>query len=98
MVADAMKAIIPSAVALLLLAACVPMGTGMPGPPTPGLPGPGNEQAKDEAFRQGFGFGQRDARLGRQANYMTYNNYYNSSTKKDFANGYMSGYRRGSRP
>lgn len=75
----------------------IPGGPGFPAPAPP-VPGVASADARDKAFREGFGFGQRDARLGKQANYMLYNNYYDSTTKKDFANGYMSGYRRGGRP
>ena len=38
-------------------------------------------------------FGRRDARNGKQANYMLYNTQYNASTKEDFGQGYMNGYR-----
>jgi hypothetical protein len=103
------RIILPAAIVpVLLLSSCydVPPGPGYY-PPSPGYrpppvvgppPGPNlSQQAKDEAYRQGFGFGRRDGSLGRNANYMVYNNYYTSATKKDFAAGYMAGYRRGSR-
>ncbi|RYD63917.1 MAG: hypothetical protein EOP83_10980 [Verrucomicrobiaceae bacterium] len=94
----------------LVLSSCVPPPGGyyapappVPGPPrppgppyAPGPPVPGGalQAQRDQAYQQGWGFGRKDAMQGRQANYLLYNNYYTSATKKDFANGYMNAYRR----
>jgi hypothetical protein len=89
---------------LLALAACIPVaqtGPGYPvtgpgyGPPRPPV-GPVYNNSTDphrKAYEDGFMFGRRDARNGKQANYMLYNTQYNAATKKDFGQGYMNGYR-----
>ena len=56
-------------------------------------PGYNNVDAQRKAYDDGFMFGRRDARLGRQANYLVYNNQYNAATKKEFSRGYLNGYR-----
>ncbi|WP_193212310.1 hypothetical protein [Luteolibacter marinus] len=84
----------------LMLSSCgdMPMG-GVPGPPMPGpVPGGNNlAEQQDKAFNQGFGFGRRDANLGKPSNPLLYNNYYNSQTKNHFTRGYYAGYRKGGR-
>jgi hypothetical protein len=68
-----------------------------PGPAYPPVPPPrpgyNAVDARRKAYDDGFMFGRRDARLGKQANYLLYNNQYNSMTKQDFTRGYMNGYR-----
>ena len=45
-----------------------------------------------DAYRKGYQFGRRDARQGRTRNFMRYRGEYNSSTKKQFAEGYLMAY------
>lgn len=74
----------------LLASSCVP-----PGDLSPSVPGVApSKKAEDDAFEQGYVFGKRDAEMGRESNYMRFNDYYNSTTKNAFARGYMSGYRK----
>lgn len=77
------------------LASCVAVVAPGPSYPPPGpvAPGYGNANAQREAYDNGFMFGRRDARLGRQANYLLYNNQYNAATKQEFSRGYLNGYR-----
>ncbi len=91
------RTILPAFTAALLLNACISSPPGVPGGPTPPIPGVASKEDEDKAFRQGYGFGKRDAELGKQSNFMLYNNYYDSSTKNTFSRGYMSGYRHGQR-
>ncbi|BCX50066.1 hypothetical protein HAHE_39740 [Haloferula helveola] len=79
-----------STFAVLTLSSCVVD----PYPPVSGPIGASHD-AERKAYEQGFGFGRKDARAGRNSNFMLYNNYYNSSTKKEFQAGYNAGYRRG---
>jgi hypothetical protein len=83
--------------ASLALSSCVAVVSPGPSYPPVGPPvGPGygsNVDAQRKAYEDGFMFGRRDARNGKQANYMLYNTQYNASTKKDFGQGYMNGYR-----
>jgi hypothetical protein len=88
---------------VLAVAACIPPApggyypspvTGPPPVPGPPVPGGALQAQRDQAYQQGWGFGRKDAMQGRQANYLLYNNYYTSATKKDFAAGYMNAYRR----
>ena len=77
------------------LASCVAVVAPGPAYPPPGPVGPGynNVDAQRKAYDDGFMFGRRDARLGRQSNYLLYNNQYNAATKKEFGRGYLNGYR-----
>ena len=88
-----MKMILTSLAAVFVLSSCFPSGPGLPGSPGMPIPGVATKKQEDEAFRQGYGFGRRDRRLGRVSNFMLYNNYYNSTTKNAFARGYMTGYK-----
>jgi hypothetical protein len=77
------------------LASCVAVVAPGPAYPPAGPPRPGYNpvDAQRKAYDDGFMFGRRDARLGKQANYLLYGNQYNSSTKREFSRGYMNGYR-----
>lgn len=94
-----MKSLLPlSLVASLGLTSCVAVVSPGPtyppvGPPPPGPGYNNNADAQRKAYEDGFMFGRRDARLGKQANYLLYNNQYNSMTKQEFTRGYMNGYR-----
>ena len=92
-----MKSLHPLAlVASLCLTSCVAVVAPGPTYPPVGPSGPGynnNVDAQRKAYEDGFMFGRRDARLGKQANYLLYNNQYNSMTKQEFSRGYMNGYR-----
>lgn len=55
--------------------------------------GPGYQDESREVNRRGYNLGIRDARLGRAANPLLYNNLYDARTKDDFGRGYMTGYR-----
>jgi hypothetical protein len=77
------------------LASCVAVvapGPAYP-PPVPVAPGYGHPDAQRKAYEDGFMFGRRDARLGKQANYLLYNNQYTAATKREFSRGYLNGYR-----
>jgi hypothetical protein len=80
------------AAALTSCVAVVAPGPSYP-PPGPVGPGYGNADAQRKAYEDGFMFGRRDARLGKQANYLLYNNQYNAATKSEFSRGYLNGYR-----
>ncbi len=75
-----------------ILSSCVPPAPGDLSPSVPGVAP--SKKAEDDAFEQGYVFGKRDAEMGRESNYMRFNDYYNSTTKNAFARGYMSGYRK----
>jgi|GEM_PF-6865978 len=77
-----------AAVASLLgLTSCVPDSGYAPAPV------PGYRDRSREANQRGYNLGLRDARQGREANFMQYHSLYDSSTKSDFGRGYMTGYR-----
>ena len=85
-----------SLTASLAFTSCVAVVAPGPAYPPVGPAGPGynnNVDAQRKAYEDGFMFGRRDARLGKQANYLLYNNQYNSMTKQEFTRGYMNGYR-----
>ena len=89
------SALLASLAASLAFTSCVAVvapGPSYPpvGPPTPGY---NTADAQRKAYEDGFMFGRRDARNGKQANYMLYNTQYTAATKKDFGAGYMNGYR-----
>ena len=92
-----MKSLVPlSLFASLAFTSCVAVVAPGPTYPPVGPPAPGynnNANAQRKAYDDGFMFGRRDARLGKQANYLLYNNQYNSMTKQEFTRGYMNGYR-----
>jgi hypothetical protein len=92
-----MKSLVPlSLFASLAFTSCVAVVAPGPSYPPVGPPAPGynnNVDAQRKAYDDGFMFGRRDARLGKQANYLLYNNQYNSMTKQEFTRGYMNGYR-----
>ena len=84
----------------LALTSCIPVAQPGPGYPVAGpgygppvSPGYNTVDAQRKAYENGFMFGRRDARNGKQANYMLYNTQYTAATKKDFGQGYMNGYR-----
>jgi len=83
-----MKTILPLLACLLALplASCIESTRG---------DGLGTTRSESKAFEQGFGFGSKDARQGRQSNPLLYDPYYTAATKDEFIRGYRAGYRKG---